>query len=184
MTHLLLAVLLAATPAEARPKAGPVAVEPAVAVPAAGAEDTVGGVMGGPVAQPMPVDPALVEDIRTLLKLTGAGRLAIQSMLATLEQMKVVRPEIPEAFWDTFTAEVKEDELVDLLVPVYAAHFTRADVAQLVAFYQTPVGRKLIAETPAITAEAMAVGQAWGATLATRVLVKMQAAASTDAPGR
>lgn len=181
MTHLVLALLLAASPAHARSKPAPKPDPAPVAEPAA-SDDSPGGVTGGVVGpvRAMPTDPALVADIRTLLNLTGAGRLAIQSMLATLEQMKKVRADIPPSFWDAFMAEVKEDELVDLLIPVYAAHFSREDVAGLVAFYQTPVGQKLIAETPGITSEAMTVGQSWGSELAMRVVTKMQAA--PDAP--
>ena len=155
----------------------------AVALPEApdGTAEASGGVMGGVVAQ-KPVDPVLAGDIRTLLKLTGAGDLALQNMLVMLDQMKAVRPDIPEDFWVTFRAEMKGDELVEVLVPVYASHFSREEVRAMIAFYRTPVGQKLIAETPALTADAMTVGQSWWRELATRVVQKMQTTPPPSGP--
>jgi hypothetical protein len=146
-----------------------------------GSAETVGGVMGGVVA-PKPVDPVLAGDIRTLLQLSGAGDLALQNMLVMLDQMKAVRPDIPDEFWLAFRAEMKGEELVEVLVPVYAAHFSREEVRAMIAFYRTPVGQKLIAETPALAADAMTVGQSWGRELATRVVQKMQATTPPSEP--
>ena len=153
----------------------------ALPVGADGTADTVGGVTGGVVAQ-KPVEPVLAGDIRTLLQLTGAGDLALQNMVVVLDQMKAVRPDIPDEFWVAFRAEMRGEELVEVLVPVYASHFSREEVRAMIAFYRTPVGQKLIAETPALTADAMAVGQEWGRELATRVVQKMQAASPPSGP--
>ena len=146
-----------------------------------GTAETVGGVAGGVVAQ-KPVDPELAGDIRTLLTLTGAGDLALQNMVVMLDQMKAVRPDIPDEFWVAFRAELRGEDLVEVLVPVYASHFSREEVRAMIAFYRTPVGQKLIAETPALTADAMAVGQEWGRALAIGVVQKMQAAMPPSEP--
>ena len=69
-----------------------------------------------------------------------------------------------------------------LQLTVYASHFSREEVRAMIAFYRTPVGQKLIAETPALTADAMNVGQIWGRELATRVVQKMQAASPPSEP--
>lgn len=173
MFALLCAVLASAYASDATASALPASAD--------GSAETVGGVMGGVVA-PKPVDPVLAGDIRTLLQLTGAGDLALQNMVVMLDQMKALRPDIPEDFWVTFRAEMKGEELVEVLVPVYASHFSRDEVRAMIAFYRTPVGHKLIAETPALTADAMAVGQSWGRELATRVVQKMQSSPPPSAP--
>lgn len=46
-------------------------------------------------------------------------------------------------------------EMLDAMVPVYQKHLTKRDVDELVAFYSTPTGQKLLRELPEITAEAM-----------------------------
>jgi hypothetical protein len=47
------------------------------------------------------------------------------------------------------------DEIMDAMVPVYQKHLTKGDIDNLVAFYSTPTGAKLLREMPTIMAEAM-----------------------------
>jgi hypothetical protein len=62
------------------------------------------------------------------------------------------------------------DELLQAMVPVYQKHFTKGDIDALVAFYTTPVGQKLLKETPAITAESMQASMG----VAQQLVAKMQ----------
>jgi len=66
------------------------------------------------------------------------------------------------------------DELVDMAARIYASHFTEAELKQLLAFYQTPVGRKAIVEEPKALDESMASGGNWGDALADEVVVKIR----------
>jgi hypothetical protein len=66
------------------------------------------------------------------------------------------------------------DELVDMAARIYASHFTEAELKQLLAFYQSPVGRKAITEEPKALDESMASGGNWGDALADEVVVKIR----------
>ena len=47
------------------------------------------------------------------------------------------------------------DDLIDAMIPVYQKHFTKGNIDDLLAFYSTPTGQKLVKELPAISTEAM-----------------------------
>jgi hypothetical protein len=47
------------------------------------------------------------------------------------------------------------DEIVETMVPAYQKHLTKGDIDNLVAFYSSPTGAKVLREMPAIMAEAM-----------------------------
>jgi hypothetical protein len=47
------------------------------------------------------------------------------------------------------------DEMLDAMIPVYQKHFTKGNIEDLLAFYSTPTGQKIIKELPSITTEAM-----------------------------
>jgi hypothetical protein len=47
------------------------------------------------------------------------------------------------------------DEIMQAMAPVYQKHFTKGDIDNLVAFYSSPTGEKLLREMPSIMAEAM-----------------------------
>ena len=55
--------------------------------------------------------------------------------------------------------------LYELIYPIYAAKFTTQELREILAFYKTPVGKKVTKELPQITQEAMIKGQVWGQSL-------------------
>lgn len=118
------------------------------------------------------------EAIRELLVLTGAANLGMQMMDQMLEPMKQMMPEVPESFWQDFMAEVDPDEMNDLIVPIYAKHFTLEEIESLIAFNKTPLGQKLIKKMPLIMQESMTAGQVWGQSLAERALEKYRQGAA------
>ena len=58
--------------------------------------------------------------------------------------------------------------------PIYRKYLTLSDLRQIVAFYETPVGRKLAASTPAITSEGMQSGQQLGMEIAREMMEELQ----------
>jgi uncharacterized protein len=114
------------------------------------------------------------QDVRTLLKLTRADQLGTQVADAMIAQFKATMPNIPNDFWDAFRDEMKPEELVDLVVPIYAKHFTQDDIRGLIAFHKTPLGQKLIDKQPLIMQESMATGRLWGMRLGQRAMQKIR----------
>lgn len=49
------------------------------------------------------------------------------------------------------------DEMIAEMVPLYAKTFTTAEIKELTAFYRTPLGRKMMASMPRLSAESMAI---------------------------
>jgi hypothetical protein len=115
------------------------------------------------------------KDIRKLLKITGSGELGTQVMNQMVGSMKKAMPQVPEKFWGDFMKEVRTDELVDLIVPIYDRNLSHDDVKELIKFYETPTGKKFVSVLPKITQESMVVGEKWGRDLAERVIKKLQA---------
>jgi hypothetical protein len=52
------------------------------------------------------------------------------------------------------------DDILRDMVPVYQSHLSESDLSEIVAFYSSPVGQKVIREMPAMTAEGMRVSLA------------------------
>src|SRR5689334_8979339 len=120
---------------------------------------------------PGAVEPAKVTTIRRLLDLTGAARLALSGMESMVPAQRAANPQIPGAFWDAFIARARRTlpQLVDSLVPVYAAHFNQMELDQLVRFYESPLGKHLSEVQPLILQESMQAGQSWGAVIGREV---------------
>src|SRR5436309_84138 len=113
------------------------------------------------------------KDIRKLLKITGSGELGTQVMSQMVGSMKKAMPQVPDKFWGDFMKEVRTDELIDLIVPVYDRNLAQEDIKELIRFYESPTGKKFVSVLPKITQESMVVGEKWGRELAERVIKKL-----------
>lgn len=121
-----------------------------------------------------PANAEKVRDIRRLLDLTGAGNLGAQVMDQLLGSFKQSNPAVPAKFWDDLRGELNAGQLTELVVPIYDRHLSHDDVKQVIAFYESPAGRKLISVQPQIVAESMKAGQDWGRAAAERILRRMK----------
>lgn len=120
------------------------------------------------------IDPALERDIRTLLELTGTRQMMTQALDQMMAAMAGSLPGLTAKDLEVLRGEMNIEELEGDVVLIYAAHFTREDVGQLIAFYQSPIGQKLIKEQPAVMSESMTAGQKWGQVAAQRAMQKLQ----------
>lgn len=108
-------------------------------------------------------------DIRSLLTASGGGQMAIQIMNQMITPLQKAMPNVPMKFWEECARELHPDNLVNLIVPIYDRHFTHDEIKELIKFYDSPIGKKLVAELPSITQESMAAGQQIGAKIGARI---------------
>jgi len=71
--------------------------------------------------------------------------------------------EVAEVMTQFIVPKMKENlpEALRQCAVVYADHFTEDELNQLIAFYQSPLGRKLVHEQPAMSRELSRFGAAW-----------------------
>jgi len=133
----------------------------------------------GPLGAQAPADPAAVAEAQTLMEKAGMRELTRQVARATLEQYRVAleqanpgRTEDVAAVLALLDSELSKrmPKIMEAYARIYTLHFTLDELRQLNAFYDSPIGRKLVQETPGISAEAMAVGQAFNHEITTEVL--------------
>lgn len=85
-----------------------------------------------------------------------------------LTQLKMSKPGVPDSVWSNLKTEVFDNEVNELtkkMVPLYKKHFTHEDVKELINFYESPIGKKLVTKTPLLTQESMQFSQQWGMNL-------------------
>jgi hypothetical protein len=65
-------------------------------------------------------------------------------------------------------------EIVNDVAKLYASRFTEQELKDILAFYKSPLGRKLIVEEPAILDQSMKNAQVWAENLSQEVIAKMR----------
>lgn len=78
--------------------------------------------------------------------------------------IKPLMNSIPEENRQAFKAEVMESlkGLYDQMADIYMESYTEGDLDAILAFYNSPVGKKMVEKTPEITEKSMQLGQVWG----------------------
>jgi uncharacterized protein len=126
---------------------------------------------GAGTAQQAPADaPATKEDIQKYLEVMHSRDMMakmVEAMSKPMHQMMHEeylkdKDKLPPDFearmnkiMDDYMKDLPFDEMLQAMVPAYQKHLTKGDVDNLVVFYASPTGQKLIRELPAISAEAM-----------------------------
>ena len=69
----------------------------------------------------------------------------------------------------------RSNELVDIAARAYATHFTEPELKQILTFYQSPVGQKMIVEEPKAIDDSMKDAGQWADDLSVDVMNRMRA---------
>ena len=126
---------------------------------------------------------AAVLKAERILELTGAGELALQVSGPMMDQLagiiiqvnpddgQLIKYLLNKHFAPEFEARLPE--FMELSARIYAEHFTEAELDELIAFYETPLGQKMIAKLPVLTQQSMELGGLWGQQVAIDALEKL-----------
>jgi hypothetical protein len=121
-----------------------------------------------------PIDAASREDVEQLLELTGT-RARVQQMWAEMAKSAATMAadsyqqkhpnatpleirKIAEIAGKNTQNAIKVfsvDELLDAIVPIYQQHLTHSDIRNIVDYYNSPTGQKILKEMPAMMSESM-----------------------------
>ncbi|MFC0250771.1 DUF2059 domain-containing protein [Massilia consociata] len=85
--------------------------------------------------------------------------LGAEQKKEALAKVEQILPGAAQAMSKVFRDPTLIDEMISEMVPLYANNYTTAEIKELTAFYRTPLGRKMLAVTPRVTTESMAIGQ-------------------------
>lgn len=111
---------------------------------------------------------AAARELIRVMKATDQFKVLLPSLFAALKPAIVQnRPEVAKHFdaivpMMTAAAIRRVDLLAELLAGVYARNFNADELHDLIAFYRTPTGQKLIARQPVIARESLAAGREFG----------------------
>ena len=107
--------------------------------------------------------------IAELLETMGSTQAMKTSFEYMINYYKQNNPQISSEYWDNSLKHVDYNELVQKLVPVYSKHFTEQEIVDLLNFYNTSTGKKMIDKMPVILQESMEIGRKWGIELAQKI---------------
>ncbi|HLW91433.1 MAG TPA: DUF2059 domain-containing protein [Roseiarcus sp.] len=127
--------------------------------------------------------PAALAEARTVIIASGISRSfdnVVPQMLGLLERnVLATRPEIKDKLHATLLQLepefVKtEDSVIDAAAASLAKRMSEAELKDVVAFFQSPSGKKYVEQTPANLTDIVAAMEAWRQKLSTDIMTRVR----------
>lgn len=118
------------------------------------------------------------DDMKTFFKVSGTEanfKNVIPTMIDNFKQNPAFGT-IPDEFWTEFAKEAESSykDLESQIGEVYKKHFTSAEIKQLIAFYESPIGKKYVEKQPLVLTDSYQLGSEWGRKLGEKVVAKIK----------
>jgi hypothetical protein len=141
-------------------------------------------VFASPAAQAQKATPAALLTANEIVATTGAAGLFTPLIAGVVEQAKVLfLQQDPSLAGDlnVIAAKMRQDlaprmsELTGEVAKLYTQRFTEQELKDILAFYKSPVGQKLVVEQPKIADGSLKFAQDWANKLSDQVVEQMRA---------
>ena len=107
---------------------------------------------------------AEIERLMDIINVDQMGKLVGEQMGQQMVQL--MDSKSPESFtrameiiFEVFDEENVFEDVLNDLIPIYAKYFTLEEVREMIAWYETPLGKKSIEVMPQLIADSMQVSQ-------------------------
>jgi hypothetical protein len=136
-----------------------------------------------PLAQAQQPSAAAMTSAKELITVTGATALFNPLIAGVVEQAKILflqqNPALSKDLNDISTQlrtelQPRFSELTDEVARLYAKNFTEQELKDILAFYKTNAGKKLLSVQPQVVDSSMKFAQEWANQLSDQVIAKMR----------
>jgi uncharacterized protein len=136
-----------------------------------------------PAAHSQQPTPAAIATAKELIAYTGSAAIFNPLIAGVVEQAKLLYLQQNPALGkdlNEIAEKLRTDlaprfaELTNEMARLYATHFTETELKATLAFYQSPVGKKVLAEQPTVVDASMKFAQEWANKLSDQVIAKMR----------
>jgi len=142
-----------------------------------------------PAARADELTPAKIADTKLMLETSGSAMVGKQlAATMTRQLVSVLRKSRPDISPQAFAVVEREitglltekidapGGMLDRLVPLYAKTFTHAEIKDILAFYHSPAGQKMLVSFPALYREGQKIGQAYAKELGPEIRLRINEA--------
>ncbi len=139
--------------------------------------------LAGPAAYAQQPSAAGMATAKEIVAVTSATTLFNPLIAGVIEQAKLLflqqNPSLAKDLNEISAAMRTQltprfDELVNEVARNYAIRFSEQELKELLAFYKSPVGGKLLKEQPQVVDASLKFAQNWANTLSDQVIAKMR----------
>ena len=109
--------------------------------------------------------PEYMAKMTRMLELSGSDAVMKELPKQMIGMMKQQVPAMPDSVSRQIEDLMAEyfPKMLEMMTPIYAKYYTEEDLDGLIAFYESPLGKKMASTQPLILKEVMGVVPQWAA---------------------
>lgn len=102
------------------------------------------------------------DKVNELISLSGAFKLSKEVEKDVLLNFKKRYTNIPDSVWSSLEPKINIDNLISQVIGIYGNKFTEKEIDELLVFYKSDIGKKLIQNSPSMMTEIQTATSSWG----------------------
>lgn len=96
-----------------------------------------------------------------VMEVTGATAYGEHFAQGLVAPLRAHFPTVPEELWAEVEASFDPSQINERLIPIYTSSFDEQELAGLLEFYRSPLGRMMLERMPAVMEESMVAFNRW-----------------------
>lgn len=102
------------------------------------------------------------DKVKELISLSGAFKLSKEVEKDVLLNFKKRYTNIPDSVWSSLEPKINIDDLISQVIGIYGNKFTEKEIDEMLVFYKSDIGKKLIQNSPSMMTEIQTATSNWG----------------------
>lgn len=105
------------------------------------------------------------EKIKKIIEITKMNRSMNEMLDAAFENAKKMYPTVSQKFWTDLKNDVLKNDVKDLnneYIKIYSRYYSESELDELLKFFNSSIGKKMLDAQPKITGDAMKTSMEWG----------------------
>ncbi len=100
--------------------------------------------------------------ITELISLNGSFPLSKEIEKQLISRYKKQYSNVPESAWSSIEKKINVNDLIDKVADIYGNRFSEKEIDQLLIFYKSDLGKKVIQNSPYLISEIQTASSDWG----------------------
>lgn len=102
------------------------------------------------------------EKVKELISLSGTFTLSKKIEAELISRYRKKYENVPDSAWKSIEPKINIDELINEVTDIYGSKFTEKEIDQLLIFYKSDLGKKIIQNSPNIMTQIQTSSSNWG----------------------
>lgn len=106
-------------------------------------------------------DSEKIQDIRKFFQISNVAETSFADIRNNAELQRRANPQIPDEFWKELLTQLKPEDYMERMIPVYDKHFSHEEIKAFIVFFESQAGKAFLKSQNIVLQESMMAGQAY-----------------------